>query len=138
MDGVSLIKIHQVLTQGKGNLQFFEGMRDIPFEIKRIYYISNVKAGIWRGAHAHKTLKQLLFCPYGKIVVNLNNIAKEISITLDSPDKGILIEKPLWRDMFWKIDNSILCVAASDYYFVEDYIREYSIFKQYIEQLQSQ
>ena len=58
---------------GAGALSFFEGSRDIPFDMKRIYYITRVPEGVRRGFHAHKKLKQLLFCPYGRIQLVLEN-----------------------------------------------------------------
>lgn len=136
IDGVRKINIHQVSTNGKGNLQFFESTRDIPFEIKRIYFITDVDSGIWRGGHAHKHLKQLVFCPYGHVHIELTDTKDKCSVELDKPDIGVLIEKPIWRDMYWEIDNSVLCVAASDYYLVEDYIRDYSEFKNFMEEMQ--
>lgn len=134
-DGVSIVTIHQTSTNGKGNLQFVEGMRDIPFVIKRIYYISDVPSGVWRGGHAHKKLKQLIFCPYGKVRMKLTDTVTQWDYVLDQPNIGILIEKPLWRDMFWEVENSVLCVAASDYYLVEDYIRDYNEYKEYMEEI---
>lgn len=136
IEGVSLVKVHQVTTEEMGNLQFFESNRDIPFDIKRIYYITDVPSEIWRGGHAHKKLKQLIFCPYGRVRVELTNTKAKKVVILDRPDIGILIEKPVWRDLFWEVENSVLCVAASDYYLVEDYIRNYSDYEKYMEEHQ--
>lgn len=134
MEGVSLISIHQVITEGKGSLQFFESSRDIPFDIQRIYYITDVSSGVWRGGHAHKQLKQLVFCPYGRIRIELSNTREKTVVVLDKPNVGILIERPIWRDMLWEVEDSVLCVAASDYYLVEDYIRDYSEYEKYMEE----
>jgi dTDP-4-dehydrorhamnose 3,5-epimerase-like enzyme len=116
-----------------GYLSFFESMKDIPFEIKRIYYSYSVPVGVKRGMHAHKTLKQLLWCPYGKIEVILDNGKEKTVYLLDSPEKSLLIVKGYWRDMYWKKDGSVLCVAASDYYDEDDYIRDYDEFLKYVE-----
>jgi len=132
LDGVDVIRIHQVPTDGKGNLQFFEGNKDIPFAIKRIYFITDVKTGICRGAHAHKELKQVLFCPYGSVLLKLSNTKAEVEFLLDRPNVGIIIQQPTWRDMQWKVDNSVLCVVASDYYTETDYIRDYSEYERYM------
>ena len=72
-------------------MQFFEGNRDIDFEIKRIYYISEVLQGVWRGGHAHKELKQMLFSPYGKVHVKIVDGANEEIIMLDTPSKALVI-----------------------------------------------
>lgn len=128
----SLIKINTIPTEGSGSLSFFEARRDIPFEIKRIYYISNVPEGEKRGFHAHKKLKQLLFCPYGEILITLDDGVHKEDILLEDPSKGILIEEPLWREMLWKKEASALCVAASDYYEPDDYIRDYDDFLRFM------
>ena len=117
-----------------GSLSFFESNRDIPFPIKRIYYICGVNAGSLRGFHAHKKLKQFLFCPYGKIELSLEDLNGKTSVILDSPNIGIIIDHPVWREMKWLVDNSVLCVAASDYYLESDYIREYKDFCEYIKE----
>ena len=121
-------------TSEKGGLSFFEGNRDISFEIKRIYYIHGVSAGETRGFHAHKALKQLLFCVYGKIRINLDDGSIKESVVLDDPSVGLVLEPGLWRSMDWLIDNSVLCVAASDYYDEHDYIRDYEDFMAYIKE----
>lgn len=119
-------------TDNIGSLSFFESYYDIPFEIKRIYYISNVKTGVKRGAHAHKALKQFMFCPYGSITITLDDGYSKENVTLDTPSRGLLVSPCLWRDMIWNTDNSVLCVAASDYYDESDYIRDYEEFLNYI------
>ena len=119
------IDIRTIRTEKEGMLSFFEGARDFPFEIRRIYYIHHVPAGARRGAHAHKTLRQMIFCPYGSVTIFLNDGEHEEQILLDNPSIGIVLMPGLWRDMLWNIDNSVLCVAASDYYDPDDYIRDY-------------
>lgn len=124
-----VVRIKTIPTVGAGELSFFEGANDLPFDIKRIYYISKVPEGIRRGFHAHKELKQLLFCPYGRIQLVLDNGEKREEIELSDPSIGVLIEQPVWREMLWLQKDSVLCVAASDYYKEEDYIRDYSKFR---------
>lgn len=111
-----------------GFLSFFEANKDIPFEIKRIYYTYNVPIGTKRGMHAHKELNQFLWCPYGVIKVVLDNGCEKKEFLLDSPEKGLLVGKGIWREMYWLEENSVLCVAASDYYNEKDYIRDYDEF----------
>lgn len=124
-------------TQGSpeiGFLSFFQTNKDIPFNIKRIYYTYEVPLDLKRGKHAHKTLQQLLWCPYGAIEVILDNGKEKKSYLLDSPHKGLLVLKGYWHDMYWRKENSVLCVAASDYYNEEDYIRDYDKFLKYVEE----
>lgn len=131
--GCKVIHIKTIPTVDAGELSFFESCHEIPFDIKRIYYISKVPEGVRRGFHAHKTLKQLLFCPYGRIQLVLENRHGREEIELSDPSIGVVIEECTWREMLWLQKDSVLCVAASEYYSVEDYIREYVEFRQYIE-----
>lgn len=130
--GCKIMHIKTVPTLGSGELSFFEATYDVPFEFKRLYYISKVPEGTRRGFHAHKKLKQLLFCPYGRIQLILENENGREEIELSDPSIGVVIEKPTWREMLWLQKDSVLCVAASEFYQVEDYIRDYQEFKRYI------
>ena len=131
--GCKIVHIKTIPTVGAGELSFFEATHDVPFEFKRMYYISKVPEGTRRGFHAHKKLKQLLFCPYGRIQLILENKYGREEIELSDPSIGVVIEEPTWREMLWLQKDSVLCVAASDYYEVEDYIRDYDEFKKLIE-----
>lgn len=130
--GCKIVSIKTIPTVNAGELSFFEATHDFSFEIKRIYYISKVPEGVRRGFHAHKNLKQLLFCPYGKIQLVLDDGHTREEIILSDPSIGVLIDKPIWREMLWLESNSVLCVAASEYYDVDDYIRDYKDFKSFI------
>lgn len=130
--GCKVVHIKTIPTVDAGELSFFEANHDIPFEIKRTYYISKVPEGVRRGFHAHKQLKQLLYCPYGRIQLILENKEQREEIELSDPSIGIIIDQPTWREMLWLQKNSVLCVAASEYYDAEDYIRDYDEFKKYV------
>lgn len=129
--GCKIIRINTVPTVGAGELSFFEATHDVPFEFKRMYYISKVPEGTRRGFHAHKNLKQLLFCPYGRIQLILENKDDREEIELSDPSIGVVIEKPIWREMLWLQKDSVLCVAASEFYDENDYIRDYEDFKKF-------
>lgn len=126
------ISIKTIGDPSIGYLSFYESTKDIPFIIKRIYYIHGVPKDIKRGMHAHKELKQLLWCPYGEINIVLDNGKIRKTYILDSPEKAILIGNGIWRELIWRKENSVLCVAASDYYNEEDYIRDYDEFLKYV------
>lgn len=126
--GCKVIHIKTIPTVDAGELSFFEATRDIPFDIKRIYYISKVPEGVRRGFHAHKELKQLLFCPYGRIQLILENKNGREEIELSDPSIGVVIEQCTWREMLWLQKDSVLCVAASNFYDAEDYVRDYQTF----------
>ena len=130
--GCRVIRLKTIPTVNAGELSFFEAMHDLPFEIKRIYCITKVPEGVRRGYHAHKELKQLLFCPYGRIQLVLEDQNGREEIELSDPSIGVLIEKCTWREMLWMQKDSVLCVAASDYYEAKDYIRDHNEFQLYV------
>ena len=133
--GCKIVHINTIPTVDAGELSFFEATHDVTFDIKRIYYISKVPEGTRRGFHAHKKLKQLLFCPYGRIQLVLENEKGREEIELSDPSIGVMIEEPTWREMLWIQKDSVLCVAASDFYDPADYIRNYEDFKKYLKEL---
>lgn len=106
-------------------LSFVESERDIPFAIKQIYCIYKTKENQHRGFQAHKKNRQLLFCPYGSIDIILTDGEQTETITLDNPAKGLVLNSGIWREMNWRHDDSVLCVAASEYYDEDEYIRNY-------------
>ncbi|MGN0600670.1 MAG: sugar 3,4-ketoisomerase [Oscillospiraceae bacterium] len=125
-----LINLNTVLDPESrmGGLSFVEGKRDIPFSIKRIFCIYSVEKDVHRGFHAHKKNWQLLYCPYGSIDIVMTDGVDTETVTLDVPSKGLILPPDLWHEMIWNQDDSILCVAASEYYSSEDYIRDYDEF----------
>ena len=102
---IQTIRMKSVTAEGMGTLSVFEAEHDVPFAIKRIYYIHNVPAGVQRGGHAHKKLRQVLWCPYGKILIKLDDGFEKAEVLLDSPDKGLIVESNMWRDMLWQQEN---------------------------------
>ena len=132
--GCKIINIKTISTLHAGELSFFQEGTDIDFSIKRIYYISKVPEGTRRGFHAHKNLKQVLFCPYGSIQLTLENDNKREEIELSDPSIGVYIDGVIWREMLWLKKDSVLCVVASEVYDESDYIRDYDEFKRYVNQ----
>lgn len=132
VSGCKVVRLNTISTLSAGELSFFEGKHDLRFDIKRIYFITKVPEGIRRGYHAHKNLEQLLFCPYGRIQLILEDENGREEIELSDPSIGVIIDKPIWREMLWLEKDSVLCVAASEYYDENDYIRDYNDFKEFI------
>ena len=114
-----------------GALTFLEGKRDIPFPIRRVYWITETEAELHRGFHAHKLNCQLLYCPYGCIDIVLDDGEQTTTVTLDRPGKGLILMPGLWREMVWRKSGSVLCVLASEFYDAEEYIRNYDEFIAY-------
>lgn len=117
----------------RGSLIALENNKDIPFVIKRVYYIFDTKEGVRRGFHAHKHLKQVLVCVKGSCKVHLDNGKGETSeVILDEANKGLLIESNLWREMYDFSADAVLLVLASELYDEDDYIRNYDLFCKYV------
>ncbi|MBU5690556.1 sugar 3,4-ketoisomerase [Vibrio cholerae] len=127
---MSLLKFYdfKVLGDARGSLVSLEANINIPFEIKRVYYIFGTQQGVARGFHAHKKLKQVAICLSGSCRFLMDNgIDKEETI-LNSNAQGLLIDVMQWHEMYDFSDDCVLMVLASDHYDETDYIRDYSEF----------
>ena len=122
------------LTKGdeRGNLIAIEENKNIPFEIKRVYYIFDTKDGVRRGFHAHKNLEQVLVCVNGSCEILLDDGKEKSIIKLKNRNEGLFIKKMVWLEMFNFSADCVLMVLASDYYYEDDYIRDYKEFKNYL------
>ena len=114
----------------RGYLSVVESGLDIPFEIKRIYYLYLVPE-VARGAHAHKELQQLLIATSGSVDVIMDDGTNKQTFHLDKPWKGLLIAPGLWRDLEHFSKDAVLLCLASDRYDENDYIRDYNVFLAY-------
>lgn len=117
----------------RGMLVALEEFKDIPFEIKRVYYLYDTKKDIRRGFHAHRSLEQILICIHGSCKVLLDNGEEKKIISLEKPYEGLYIANDIWREMYDFSSDAVLLVLASNFYREEDYIRDYDVFKQGIE-----
>lgn len=114
----------------RGYLSVVEGGLDIPFEIKRIYYLYMVPE-VARGAHAHKELRQLLIATSGSAEVIMDDGTQKKSFVLDKPWKGLLVAPGLWRDLEHFTKDAVVMCLASEKYDAADYIRDYNEFLAY-------
>lgn len=112
----------------RGQLVALEEMKDIPFEIKRVYYMYDTKEGVRRGFHAHKSLEQILICIHGSCKILLDNGIEKKVVSLEKPYEGLYISSATWREMYDFSPDAVLMVLASDIYREEDYIRDYDEF----------
>lgn len=126
--------VFQPHSDERGQLIALEEFVDIPFRIKRIYYLYDTKAGVIRGKHAHKSLQQILVCVHGSCKVNLDNGHEKTTVLLDKPYEGLYIANNVWREMFDFSADAVLLVLASELYDEDDYIRNYDAFIRYINQ----
>lgn len=127
MTQVHLIDL-KLIGDERGSLIALEENHNVPFDVKRVYYIFATAEGIRRGYHAHKNLKQLAICVSGNCKFLLDDGTKQKHIELNSPTQGLLIEGLIWREMYNFSPDCVLIVLADDYYKEADYIRDYDNF----------
>lgn len=122
------------ISDPRGNLTVIESNDDIPFEIKRVYYLYDVPGGESRGAHAHKALYQLLIAANGSFSVTLDDGKENVTYNLKRPYYGLLIVPGIWRDLDDFSSGSVCVCLASEHYDASDYIRNYKKFTTYKKQ----
>ncbi len=111
-----------------GNITIVEGNKNVPFDIRRIYYLYDIPGGEDRGGHAHKVLSQLIVAASGSFDVLLNDGVNKKIVTLNRPDYGLLIVPGIWRELIEFSSGAICMVLASHVYNEQDYIRSYADF----------
>lgn len=116
----------------RGQLVAIEAMKDLPFEVKRVYYIYDTLPGVRRGFHAHRNLQQILLCVNGSCMIHLDNGHETAEVLLDKPNEGLYIANDMWREMYDFTPGAVLLVLASEYYDEADYIRNYEDFLAYV------
>ena len=122
-----------VFGDDRGSLISLEENINVPFKIKRVYFIFDTNDGVSRGLHAHKDLEQVVICVKGSCRLVLDDGKSKESIILDSPNKGIYIDNSKWREMHDFSEDCILLVLASKVYDESDYIRHYKDFLKMVE-----
>ena len=113
-----------------GNITIIEGQKNIPFDIKRIYYLYDIPGGEARGGHSHKELHQLIVAASGSFNVLLDDGQNKKIVTLNRPDYGLMIVPGIWRELTEFSSGAICLVLASEKFDQNDYIREYTEFKE--------
>jgi hypothetical protein len=119
-----LCKIHNCA----GNITIVEGQKNIPFDVRRIYYLYDIPSGATRGGHAHKALYQLIVATSGSFNVLLDDGQNKKIITLNRPDHGLMVVPGIWRELFEFSSGAICLVLASRKYDKDDYIRSHEKF----------
>lgn len=124
---INLIPL-QVHGDERGALISLEETANIPFEIKRVYYMFDTKNGVSRGFHAHKKLKQVAIAVKGSCRFILDDGKERVQFLLDDPAQGLLISSCIWREMCDFSPDCVLMVLADQHYDEGDYIRSYDEF----------
>jgi len=116
----------------RGNLSFIEESRQIPFAIKRVYYLYDVPSGASRGGHAHKELEQIVIALSGSFDVILDDGDSRRTFFLNRPHYGLYIPSGIWRELENFSSNSVALSLVSQVYDELDYLREYEEFKRWV------
>ncbi|WP_420552518.1 sugar 3,4-ketoisomerase [Tenacibaculum aiptasiae] len=128
MNKPQLISLPKILDE-RGNLSFFENQKQIPFDIKRTYWIYDVPGGQKRGGHAFKESKEFIVALSGSFDVILNDGLEEVKFSLNRSYNGLFIPKMYWRQLENFSTNSLALIVSSIPYNEEDYIRDFHDFK---------
>ena len=128
-----VVRLKSVPDLPDGNLFIGEGQREIPFAIKRLYFINSLaNPAAVRGRHAHQKLEQVIFCLSGSFVLHLDDGRKKQRIRLHDPAIGIRLGTYLWHTMSEFSYDCVILVVASDRHKESDYIRDYADFRRLI------
>ncbi|MGQ4876431.1 MAG: sugar 3,4-ketoisomerase [Promethearchaeia archaeon] len=133
--GINKCKIINLpkISDKRGNLTFIENNKHIPFEIKRIFYLYDVPGGESRGGHAHKTLEQFIIAVSGSFDVIIDDGFERKKFNLNRSYYGLYLAPKIWREIENFSSGSVCLVLASDFFNEQDYIRDYTQFKKYIQ-----
>jgi dTDP-4-dehydrorhamnose 3,5-epimerase-like enzyme len=127
------IELSKIRDDRDGNLIIANSNKEIPFLIKRVYYINQLENSISvRGKHAHKQLEQVIFCISGSFLLGLDDGFNQQKILMNEDNVGIFLGKNLWHTMEDFSSGCVLLIFASDYYDEKDYIRCYTEFLDYL------
>lgn len=123
-----IIELDKHHSDRKGNLSVVENCKDVPFGVKRVYYLYDVPGGESRGGHAHRALHQLIVAVSGSFAVTLDDGKDKKTFVLNRPYQGLLVVPGIWRTLDDFSSGSVCLVLASQKYDELDYIRDYDKF----------
>lgn len=130
---MEITKFHfNIHGDDRGQLVAVEEGNDIPFKVRRVYYLYDTVEGVRRGYHAHKNLQQILICVHGSCKILLDDGETKEVVELNRPEEGLYIANNIWREMFDFSSDAVLLVLASELYDEADYIRDYSDFIKFV------
>jgi len=120
------------IVDPRGNLTVVEGLRDVPFDVKRVYWVYDVPGGEHRGGHAHKQCREFIVALSGSFSVALDNGKERETYLLNHPYQGLLVETGVWRTLDDFSSGAVCLVLASEPFDEDDYIRSYNDFLDYV------
>ncbi len=124
---ISLPKI----VDPRGNLTVAEQMKEVPFDISRVYWTYDIPGGAHRGGHAHKHCRELIIAVSGSFIVTLDDGREKRDFMLNLPSKALFVDRGIWRSLSDFSSGAVCLVLAEDPFEEEDYIYEYSEFLRY-------
>lgn len=133
----SVLNLPEV-RDSRGNLAFIESGINIPFEIKRVYFLYDIPSNAVRGGHAHRKLEQLIVSLSGSFNIRLDDGQSEQNILLNNPSKGLLLQTGVWRELNSFSSGATALVLASTQYDSKEYIRDYDEFLAFSSELKSE
>lgn len=130
VDDCRIVEFPRIIDE-RGNLSFAQNMDQVPFEIKRVYWLYDVPGGESRGSHAHRQLEQLIVAAGGSFTVTLDDGTRKKTFFLNRPYQGLYVPAGIWRDLYDFSSGSVCMVMASAPYVEDDYLREYDEFLEF-------
>lgn len=124
-DVIDLPVVHDL----RGNLTVVEAERQVPFDIRRVYYLYDVPSGSERAGHAHRGLQQLIIAASGSFSIHLDDGRRQETIFLNRSHKGVLLKPMVWRVINNFSSGAVCMVIASAHFDESDYIRDHSDFR---------
>ena len=128
VEDCGIIELDRHHSQRKGDISVVENGKEVPFDVKRIYYLYDVPGGVNRGGHAHKALYQLIVAVSGSFAVTLDDGKDKKTFVLKRPYQGLYVVPGIWRTLDDFSSGSVCLVLASEKYDESDYIRDYEEF----------
>lgn len=133
-----IVTLPRIVDERDGVLCIMNSLREIPFEIKRVYFINNLDScSSVRGKHAHRKLRQVIFCINGSFTLELDDGINRQNIEMKRENEGIILGPMLWHTMRDFSGGCVLLIAASDYFNESDYIRDYDEFMRMVKEARS-
>ncbi len=126
-----IIELEKIVDP-RGNLTVAQGDIDVPFDIKRVYWVYDVPAGEYRGGHAHRQCREVLVALSGSFHVTLDDGTQRETYLLNHPYQGLLIDTGIWRTLDDFSSGAVCLVLASELFEEADYIREYDEYMKYV------
>ncbi len=134
--GVGKVAFYEIpdFMDSRGGLSVVEVGKQVPFEIKRVFFVHDVPESEMRGCHAHKECHQYLICSGGSVSVTIDNGESRKTVELDRSSQGLHLPPGIWGEQFNYSKNAVLCVLASHVYDKGDYLDDYDDFKNWLSQ----